>query len=99
MDFSLSRRAFSRALGRNGNLFGFLVLVVLSNFIRGTLYSGASVRSAIRAVLVHQETRKPVQWNDLVRVTFLNRRARHSTHDASILALRDGHSARSLNCA
>src|SRR6267142_1610631 len=95
MDFSLSRRASSRALGRNWNLFGFLVLVVLLNFFPGALCCGAS----LRAVLVHQKCREPVERNNFVRISLKNRRARHPAHHAGFFTLRDGHSARSFDRA
>src|SRR5882724_3262337 len=100
MDFSLSRRASSRAMGRNWNLFYFLVLVVFFNLFRGALCCGALYCSVpFRAVLVRQKSGEPVERNNLVRISLENRRARHSAHDARILALRDGHSARSLDRA
>src|SRR6266403_1151648 len=100
MDFSLSPRAPSRAMGRNWNLFNFLVLVVLFNFFRRAWCCGALYCSMpFRAVLVHQECGEPVERNYLVRISLKNRRARHSAHDARIFALRDGHSARSFDRA
>src|SRR6267142_160891 len=100
MDFSLSRRASSRALGRNWNLFNFLVLVVLFNFFRRALCRGAlycTVR--FRAVLVHQKCGEPIERHNFVRISLENRRPRHSAHDACIFALRDSHSTRSLDRA
>src|SRR6266852_2181179 len=100
MDFSLSRRASSRALGRNWNLFNFLVLVVLFNFFRRALCRGALYCSVpFRAVLVHQKSGEPVERNNFVRISLENRRPRHSAHDAGIFALRDSHSAGRLNRA
>src|SRR6267142_831312 len=93
MDFSLSRRASSRALGRNWNLFNFLVLVVLFNFFRGALCRGDLYCSVpFRAVLVHQKCGEHIERNNFVRISLENRRPRHSAHDAGIFALRDSHS-------
>src|SRR6266403_73907 len=100
MDFSLSLRASSRALGRNWNLFNFLVLVVLLNFFRAAWCCGALYCSvSFRAVLVHQECGEPVEGNNLVRISLEDRCAWHSADDAGILALRDGHAARSFDRA
>src|SRR6266481_5441041 len=100
MDFSLSPRASSRALGRNWNLFNSLVLVVLFNFFRAALCRGALYCSvSFRAVLVHQKCGEPVERNYLVRISLENRRARHPAHHAGIFALRDGPAARSFDRA
>src|SRR5260370_29176054 len=90
MAFSLSPRAFSRALGRNWGPFDLFVLVVLFKLIRWISF---------RAVIAHQVRGDSIEWNNLVGISFENCGARHAADDASIFALRDGHSAGRLDRA
>src|SRR6266571_4901896 len=86
MAFSLSQRAPSRAMGRNGCP---IVLVFLVKFLRGTSF---------HPILIHQECPESIERNNLVRIPFKDRRARHPADHAGILTLRDGHAARGLDC-
>src|SRR6267143_3024765 len=88
MAFSLSRHSLSRALGRNWGPFDLFVLVVLFKLIRGI---------SLRTVIAHQVRGDSIEWNNLVGISFKDRGARHAADDASIFALRDGHSARGLD--
>src|SRR5439155_24083689 len=91
MAFSLSRRSFSRALGWYRCPFDLVVLVRL--FVLLVFLGGA----AFRAVIVHQLRAESIGRNNFVRITFNDRRARHPADDASVFALRVGHSAGSLD--
>src|SRR5258708_12088146 len=91
MSFSLSRHSLSRAPGRNG---GPLVLVVLFKLLVLFDFVGGA---AFRAVIADQVRAESIEWNNLVRISFKNCRARHAADDAGIFALRDGHSPRRLD--
>src|SRR6266404_5832054 len=90
MAFSLSRRSLSRTLGWYGCLFDFFVLFVLFDFFGG---------AAFRAVIAYEVRAESIERNNLIRISFNNRRARHAAHDAGVFALGDGHSAGRLDCA
>src|SRR5439155_22709867 len=99
MAFSLSRRSFSRALGWYRcpfNLFVLVRLVVLVRLFVLLVFLGGA---AFHAVIVHQVRAESIERNNFVRITFYDRRARHPADDASVFALRDGHSTGRLDCA
>src|SRR5713101_6579732 len=86
MAFSLSQSALSCAMGRNGCP---IVFVFLFKFLRGIW---------LRPILTHQECPEPIERNNLVRIPFKDRRARHPADHAGVLTLCDGHAARGLDC-
>src|SRR5438309_406542 len=93
MAFSLFRRSRSPSLGRNGGPFVLVVLfklLVLLGFVSG---------AAFRAVIAHQVRAESFERNNLVRISLEDCGARHPTNDAGVFTLRDGHSARCLDCA
>src|SRR5260370_34309494 len=87
MGFALSRESLSRALGRNWGPFDLFVLFKL---VRGI---------SLRTVIAHQVRGDSIGWNNLVGISFQDPAARHAADDASIFALRDGHSAGRLDRA
>src|SRR5882762_2495670 len=93
MAFSLSRRSPSRALGRNSGPFVLVVLFKL--FVLLDFVSGA----ALRTIIAHQVRAESIERDNFVRISLDDGRARHATNDAGVFALRDGHSARRLDCA
>src|SRR5689334_11587657 len=93
MAFSLSPRPFSRALGWYRCPFNLFVLVVLLNLF---VFLGDA---AFHAVVVHQVRTESIERNNFVRITLYDCGARHPADDASIFALRDGHSASGLDRA
>src|SRR5216683_7812389 len=96
MAFSLSRNSLSRTLGWYRCSFDLFVLVVLFKLLVLLDFVGSA---ALRAVIAHQVRTESIERNNLVGKSFKNCRARHAADDAGILALRDGHSARSLDRA
>src|SRR5258708_12558240 len=89
MAFSLSRRSLSRTLGWYGCLFDFFVLVVLFKlFVLLDFFGGA----AFRAVIAYEVRAESIERNNLIRISFNNRRARHAAHDPGVFALGDVHS-------
>src|SRR5260370_25888493 len=96
MAFSLSRNSLSRTLGWYRHSFDLFVLVVLFKLLVLLDFVGGA---AFRAVIAHQVRTESIERNNLVGISFKDCRARHAADDAGILALRDGHSARSLPCS
>src|SRR5215472_5961234 len=96
MAFSLSPRAFSRAMGCYGYpfvLFAFLKLFGLVVFL------SFLPKIFVGTIVMHQEGTKTVQRNNLVRMSLEDRGARHPTDYAGVFALGNGHAADALDGA
>src|SRR5262249_54878386 len=90
MTFSLSPRAFSRAMGCYRYPF---VLFVFLSCLDLVVFLSFLAKVLVGTIVMHQEGSEPIQRNNLVCVSLEDCSSRHATDYARVFALRDGHAA------